>query len=78
MPALNVRMPDDIYQNTRELAQRQGVSLNTYILEKLEQGNRTARDQELFDAASLLADDAAECDVEFAIYAQQEVMLSDE
>ena len=76
--ALTLRIPPNVYESSRLIANRRSVSLNALIQQSLEDMIRADEEQASYDAYTLLGQDAQECDVEYAIYAQAEVMLRDE
>lgn len=76
--ALTLRIPPTIYEASRRIANKRAVSLNLLIQQSLEAMIRAEEDRASYDAYTLLGQDAEECDVEYAIHAQAEVMLRDE
>jgi hypothetical protein len=74
---LTVRLPMDLYQQAGEAAQRRKQSMNATIQEALYLLMREERQAQLYEAFSLLGEDAAEADVEFALDAQREVVARD-
>lgn len=76
--ALTVRLPVDLYEAATCVAQKREMSLNALVREGLEAIVRDEEEQALYDAYTLLGQDPEECDVEYAIYAQAEVMLNDD
>ncbi len=75
--SLTVRLPEPLYLASVELAERRGKSLNALVQEALAALAREEEHRRLYDEFSLIAEDAGECDVEFAMPAQSEVVLSD-
>ncbi|HEY3284288.1 MAG TPA: hypothetical protein VGN26_18615 [Armatimonadota bacterium] len=59
------------------VAHNRQVSFNTLVLEALQQVLTQEQRWEMHEAASLLGEDAALGDAEFAFRAQSEVVLSD-
>jgi hypothetical protein len=84
MPALSetksftVRLQPEIYEAAARVAKKRGSSLNALIQNGLEKIIRVEEERELYEAATLLGLDAAECDMEYALPAQAEVVLRDE
>ncbi len=77
LKTLTVRLPEDLYRNTAEVARKRGVSLNRLVQESLAQIIRDAHAAELYDAFSLVGEDAEETNVEFALQAQWEVVTDE-
>ena len=73
---LTVRLPVDLYEAASDIARKRTQSLNALVQEGLKAMIRH-EEQALYDEYTLLGQDEEECDVEYAIYAQAEVMLSD-
>jgi hypothetical protein len=76
--ALTVRLPEELYDQSQELARERSTSLNALIQEGLVGLIRARREAQLYEAFGLLGEDAEEASVEFAVAAQQEVVLADE
>ena len=74
---VSVRLPASLHRASREVAERRGISLNSLVRESLEAVVRAEEEKAFFDSFTLLGQDAAECDVEYALPAQREVMLRD-
>jgi len=74
---LTVRLPAELYEVATAIAHKKCVSLNTLIQESLKAMVKEEEDREMYEAYTLLGQDQEECSVEYAIYAQAEVMLSD-
>ena len=75
--ALTLRLKPELYAAITAMAQRRAQSVNAYIQQNLETLLRAEEEQARFDAYTLLGQDAEECDAEYAIHAQAEVMLHD-
>ena len=75
--SVTVRLPRPLYARATDLAKERRVSLNAFVQQGVEEAVRLAEERERYDAYSMLGEDAAECDVEYAIHAQAEVMLRD-
>ena len=73
---LTVRMPPELYSAVQKMARRREMSLNTLLQESLTASLRAEEEQQRYNEYTLLGQDAEMCDVEYAIYAQAEVMLS--
>jgi hypothetical protein len=71
---LTVRLPEDLYQQAGEVARRKQWSMNATIQEALRQLTFQDQQARLYEAFSLLGEDATEADVEFALDAQREVV----
>lgn len=74
MKAVTVRMTPELYVETAELAQARGVSLNQMLVESLERRLESERHARLYDAFTLLGQDAEEASVEFASEVQREIL----
>ena len=72
--SLTVRVSGELHQETVRIATSRGESLNSFVEHAIARAVREQADQEFYDAFTLLAEDAAESDVEFAIDAQTEAM----
>ena len=75
---LTVRLPFELYSAAQEIARQRDVSLNSLMQESLLAAIRTAEEQTLYNDYTTLGQDTKMCDVEYAIHAQAEVMLSAE
>jgi len=74
---LTVRLDCELYSAAQKIAQQRHVSLNALVQLSLEETLRAAEERARYDAYTLLGQDKDECDVEYAIHAQSEVMLGD-
>ena len=72
--ALTIRPTAELYSSVREIARRRQISVNTLVLEALENVIRAEEDARLYEAFGQLGEDADEADVEFAAAAQWEVV----
>jgi hypothetical protein len=75
---VTLRLPQDLYEKTAELALRKNKSLNAVLQEGARRLLKEEEEKELSAGFDLLAQHPDECDVEYAIYAQAEVILGDE
>ena len=78
MKSMTVRLQPQLYNAAIRVASESGKSMNALIQAGLESVVREAQDREMYEAATLLSMDEEECSVEYAIYAQSEVVLRDE
>ncbi len=76
--AASIRVPEDVFLRSAEIARRRRISFNRLVHEALERVIHDEEYAEMHEAGTLLGSDPAECDVEYAIHAQAEVMLRDE
>jgi hypothetical protein len=76
--ALTLRLNPKLHAEISELARRREVSVNALIQQNLETLVRVEEEKARYDAYSLLGQEPEECDVEYTIPAQAEVMLRDE
>lgn len=74
---LTLQMPVDLYRVTAKTAKKRRMSLNSFILEGLEAKRQQEQAKTLFDSFTKLGKHAAECDVEYAVQAQREVVGHD-
>jgi len=74
----SVRIPEDVYRESEKIAKRRKISFNALVQQALQREIEAEQEQEMYEAATLLGIDAATCDVDYAIYAQSEVMLRNE
>ncbi|GBC95976.1 hypothetical protein HRbin16_01776 [bacterium HR16] len=72
--ALTVRLPEDLYRASAEVAKRRKVSLNSLVREGLNIILREERYVRMYEAFGLVGEDASMTDVEFAVDAQREVV----
>ncbi len=75
---LSVRVPEPLYRETRLIAERSKVSINSLVNQALAKVIREAQDAEMYEAATLLGADSGMSDVEFAFGAQAEVVMAHE
>lgn len=75
---ISVRLPTGLHRASRALAERSGKSLNALVRDALAGLLQADEEKRFFDSFTLLGQDAEECDVEYALPAQREVMLRDE
>jgi hypothetical protein len=76
--SLTVRLRPGLYQAAARVASKRGHSLNALVQQGLEEIIRADEDREMYDAATQLAVDKVECDIEYALPAQREVVTRDE
>lgn len=72
--ALTVRLPEDLYRASAEVAKRRKVSLNSLVREGLNIILREEHYVRMYEAFGLVGEDASMTDVEFAVDAQREVV----
>ena len=70
--ALTVRLPDRIYRAARNMADRNGISINRLVQEAIAEKAGKGMKDRLMQAYDLLADDAS---VEDALPVQAEALL---
>lgn len=75
---LTVRLAPELYEAARGIAHRRRISLNTLLQESLSQTIRATEELTRFDEYASLGQEMEMCNVEYAIHAQAEVMLSGE
>ena len=76
--AFSVRVPETLYQEASQIAERRNLSINALVGEALTKIVSQAQDQEMYEAATLLGLDAEMSSVDFAFGAQAEVALTNE
>jgi predicted DNA-binding ribbon-helix-helix protein len=74
--ATSVRLEEPVYEAAKVIARRRGVSMNALIDRVLRQEIAREQEQEMYNAATLLGQDAG-ADVDFAFAAQAEIVLRD-
>ena len=72
--SLTIRLPVDLYEEGREIAEKHQISLNALIQQCLKASIDAEIDKKLYDAFSLVAENREEASVEFAMPAQWEVI----
>ncbi len=75
--AITLRLPPDLHAAVTQAARSRSQSVNAYIQHGLEELVRVEEEKARYAAYTLLGQDVEECDVEYAIHAQAEVMLHD-
>lgn len=73
--ALTVRLPDQVYQAARNMADRRGISLNRLVMEAISEKAERSLDERLSHAYDLLAADSTETDIESSFAIQAEALL---
>jgi predicted DNA-binding protein len=73
--ALTVRLPDRVYQAARNMAHRQGISMNRLVQEAIAEKAEKSVEERLGKAYDLLAAGSAEDDVEDLFAVQAEALL---
>ncbi|GAB6162123.1 hypothetical protein JCM12298_12820 [Desulfothermus naphthae] len=76
--ALTLRLPYDLYEETKKIAEKKRKSYTAFILELLEEKLKEERKKSLFDAFTLVAKDIEEADVEYAFASQREVVVKND
>ena len=74
--SLTVRLTPEIYQAAADIARERSISMNTLISESLLAEIEAADERARYDDYTLLGQDP-ECNVDYALEAQAEVMLRD-
>lgn len=73
---ISIRVPLELYQSTRDIASKRGVSINALVQEGLSMIVQAEQKKILFDSFTLLGQDLREADVNHAFDAQAEVALN--
>lgn len=74
----SVRIPENVFRESEKIARRRKISFNALVQQALLREIEAEQEREMYEAATLLGMDAASCDVDYALYAQSEVMLKNE
>jgi len=72
----SIRIEGAVLEEAKAIARRRGVSMNRFVDRALRAEIARARDDEMYEAASLLGQDS-ESDVDFALAAQAELALKE-
>jgi hypothetical protein len=75
--ALTVRLPDPVYRAARNMADRRGISINRLVQEAIAEKAEKALEERSRRAYDVLAEDAAEADVENSFAIQAEALLGE-
>jgi len=75
--ALTVRLPDQVYQAARNMADRLGISINRLVQEAIAEKAEKSVEERLSRAYDMLALDTAEADVERFFAVQVEALLGE-
>lgn len=71
---VTIRLPIELYETSSAIAKRRRVSLNSLVQEGLNAIKQADENARLYEAFGELGEDGEECDVEFAMPAQCEVV----
>jgi predicted DNA-binding ribbon-helix-helix protein len=74
--AISVRLEETVYEETKVIAKRRGVSMNALIDSVLRHEIALEQEREMYEAATLLGKDA-DSNVDFAFAAQADVVDGD-
>lgn len=75
--SLTLRLPAELYKESREIAEERRISFNTLVQECLQAVVKAEEEKELYAAFGLVGSDADEAEVNFAFPAQREVIDCD-
>ena len=75
--ALTVRLPEGVYRAARNMADRQGISLNRLVQEAIAEKAEKSVEERLQQAYDLLAEDSAGEEVEGFLAIQAEALLGE-
>jgi hypothetical protein len=78
MTSILIRVPEEMHVALRAAAAQEGTNLSELLRNLAESYLRERQYQQLYDGFTLLGSDPEESDVEFALHAASEVILSDE
>ncbi len=77
MHAMTLRLPEPVYQAAKQLASRQGISINGLIQQAITEKARRSTESRLRASYETISSDAAEVDVEGSLAVQVEALLDD-
>ena len=75
---LSLRLDPGLHRSITKIASQRNISINALVHEQLEQAVRVEETKARYDAYTQLGQDEELCDVDYARFAQAEVMLRDE
>lgn len=73
---VSIRLEASVYEETRLIARRRGVSMNALIERALRKEIKLEQEREMYEAATLLGQDA-DSEVDYAFAVQAEVVMGD-
>ncbi len=76
MKSLTIRLPEDVYNESRRIAHNRQESMNILVRQALEAVAREEKEKELFDAFGLIGDDP-DTDISFAEAIQWEAIKNE-
>lgn len=76
LKAITLRLDESLYEKTKLVAEKEKSSINSFIQNILIEKIKEKEKKELFDEFSLISEDE-ENDVEYALYAQNEVIFDE-
>lgn len=76
LKAITLRLDESLYEKTKLVAEKEKSSINSFIQNILIEKIKEKEKKELFDEFSLISEDE-ENDVEYALYAQSEVVFDE-
>jgi len=75
---LTLRLPYELYEESKKIAEKRGKSYTAFILEILGEKLKDEKKKSLFDAFTLVGKDIEEADVEYAFELQREVVVEND
>ena len=75
LKAITLRMDENIYNKTKDIASQENSSLNTFIYNLIVEKIQEREKQELFDVFTLVGEDD-ESNVDYSLVAQKEVIFN--
>ena len=75
---LTLRLPYELYEESKKIAEKRGKSYTAFILEILGEKLKDEKKKSLFDAFTLVGKDIEEADVEYAFEVQREVVVEND
>jgi len=76
LKAITLRMEEDIYNKTKDIALQEKSSLNNFIYNLIVEKIKEKEKQELFDEFTIVGSDA-DSDIEYSLIAQKEVIFNE-
>lgn len=76
LKSITLRIDENLYDKTKNIASKEKSSFNNFVQNLIIEKLREQEKKELFDEFSLVGEDACS-DIEYAISAQNEVLLNE-
>ena len=76
LKSITLRIEQSLFDKTKNIASKENYSFNSFVQNLIVEKLKEREKKELFDEFSLVGEDE-NCDVEYAINAQKEVILNE-